>query len=125
VQSSNVGTFHCLDKGAETTECPAPRVTASLEGTFCEDRQHARPRHSAQAGWAAGEGGVCASCAVAVMLPELSSPLADRHPTDAQSAGDLRLRQRASLQQAASCQAAFCTVTASKLFRSPDPRHLL
>jgi hypothetical protein len=86
-------------------------------GTRCHGSALKRAGRPGRGAWVQAGG-------VAVVLPELSSPLADRHPTDAQSAGTIRLPQRASLQQAASCQTASFTVTASKLFRSPYHRHL-
>jgi hypothetical protein len=67
----------------DAQERPPFRVKARLEGPFCEDRQHALPLLSAQAGWAAGDGACVQAGHVAAVLPELSSPLTHGHPTDA------------------------------------------
>jgi hypothetical protein len=67
----------------DAQERPPIGVKASLEGPVFEDRQHTLPLLSAQAGWAAGDGACVQAGRVAVVLPELSSPLAHSHPTDA------------------------------------------
>jgi hypothetical protein len=64
-------------------EGPPIRLKAGLESAFFEDRQHALPLLNAQAGGPAGNGLCVHTAYVAVVLPELSSPLAHSHPTDA------------------------------------------
>ncbi len=67
----------------DAQERPPIRVKTSLESAFVEDRQHALPRLNAQAGGPAGNGTGVQTAYVAVVLSELSSPLAHSHPTDA------------------------------------------
>jgi hypothetical protein len=62
---------------------------------------------------------------VALVLLELSSPLADGHATDAESAGNLGIGQLTSLEQPSSFQAAFFTLGASEVFWAPDHGRLL
>jgi hypothetical protein len=45
------------------------------------------------------------------MLAELLSPFADRHPPDAQSAGNVGVGELSGLEQPASFQASFFTLT--------------
>jgi hypothetical protein len=66
---------------ADAQERPPIRVKASLESAFLEDRQHALPLLSVQAGGPAGNGPCVQAGHVALMLTELLSPFADRHPT--------------------------------------------
>ena len=109
----------------DAQERPPVRLKASLESAFVEDRQHALPLLNAQAGGPAGNG-MCAQTAyVAVVLPELSSPLAHSHPTDAESAGDLGVGQLTSVEQSSSFQAAFFTLCAGEVCWAPDHGRLL
>jgi hypothetical protein len=55
----------------------------------------------------------------------LSSPCADGHPTDIQSAGNVSVRELTGLEQPSSFQAAFFTLTTGQVFRSPDHGRLL
>ena len=67
----------------DAQERPPIRVKTSLESAFFEDRQHALPLLNAQAGGPAGKGTGVQTAYVAVVLSELSSPLAHSHPSDA------------------------------------------
>jgi hypothetical protein len=59
------------------------------------------------------------------MLPELLSPLTHGHPTDAQSTGDVGVRELSSLEQPTGFQASFFTLMTGKMLRSPDHGRLL
>ena len=100
-------------------------VKTRLEDPLLEDRQHTLPLRCAQAGGTAGNRTCVQAGHVASMLPELLSPLTHGHPTDAHAAGNFCLRQGARLQQSASFQTAFGTLTAGKMLRSPDHGRLL
>jgi|Tabmets5t2r1_1033131.scaffolds.fasta_scaffold137883_1 hypothetical protein len=67
----------------DAQEGPSIRLKTGLESAFFEDRQHALPLLNAQAGGPAGNGLCVQTAYVAVVLSELSSPLAHSHPTDA------------------------------------------
>jgi hypothetical protein len=62
---------------------------------------------------------------VALVLSELSSPRADGHSTDAESAGDFGVGQLTSLEQPSSFQAAVFTWCAGEVFWAPDHGCLL
>ena len=104
----------------DAQERPTVGVKARLEGTLLEDRQHALPLLSAQAGWAAGHGAGVQAGQVALMLAEVSSPFADGHPTDAHAAGDVGLGELSGLEQPAGFQASFFTLTTGELSWAPD-----
>jgi hypothetical protein len=67
----------------DAQEGPPIRLKTGLESALFEDRQHALPLLNAQAGGPAGNGRGVQTAYVAVVLSELSSPLAHSHPTDA------------------------------------------
>ena len=67
----------------DAQERPPIRVKTSLESAFFEARQHALPLRNVQAGGPAGNGTGVQTAYVAVVLSELSSPLAHSPPTDA------------------------------------------
>jgi hypothetical protein len=67
----------------DAQEGPPICLKAGLESAFFEDRQHTLPLLNAQAAGPAGNGLCVQTAYVAVVLPELSSPLAHSHPTDA------------------------------------------
>jgi hypothetical protein len=62
---------------------------------------------------------------IALVLVELSSPLADGHPTDTQSACNVSVRELTGLEQPAGFQASFFTLTTGQVVRSPDHGRLL
>jgi hypothetical protein len=109
----------------DAPERPSIGVKASLEGPLFENYQHTLPRLNPQAGRAARNGACVQARHVALVLPELSSPLADGHATDAESAGDVGVGQLTSLEQPSSFQAAFFTLRASEVFWAPDHGRLL
>jgi hypothetical protein len=67
----------------DAQEGPPIRLNTGPESAFFEDRQHALPLLNTQAGGPAGKGTGVQTAYVAVVLSELSSPLAHSHPTDA------------------------------------------
>jgi hypothetical protein len=109
----------------DAQERPSICVKASLEGTFFEDRQHTVPLLNPQVGRAARNGARVQASHVALVLPELSSPLADGHAADAESVGDFGVGQLTSLEQPSSFQAAFFTLCAGEVFWAPDHGRLL
>jgi hypothetical protein len=109
----------------DAQERPPIGVKARLEGSLLEDRQHALPLLHAQAGRATRNRACVQAGHVALVLVELSSPLADRHPTDTQSAGNVSVGELPSLEQPSSFQASFFTLTTGELFWAPDHGHLL
>ena len=109
----------------DAQERPPIRVKASFQSPVFEDRQHALPLLSTQAGWTAGNGARVQAGHVALVLVELLSPLADGHATDAESAGNVGVGQLTSLEQPSSFQAAFFTLCAGEVFWAPDHGHLL
>ena len=104
----------------DAQERPPLRVKASFESTFLEDRQHALPLLTAQAGGTAGNRAGVQAGHVALMLAELLSPCADGHPTDAQSAGDVGVGELSGLEQPAGFQASFFTLTTGEVSWAPD-----
>jgi hypothetical protein len=106
-------------------ERPSIGVKARLEGPLFEDRQHTLPLLRPQASRAARDGVGVQAGHVAPLLSELSSPLADGHPTDAESAGDVGVGQLTSLEQPSSFQAAFFTLREGEVFWAPDHGRLL
>jgi hypothetical protein len=104
----------------DAQERPPISVKASLEGTLLKDRQHTLPRLNPQAGRAAGNGACVQASHVALVLPELSTPLADGDATDAESAGDVGGGQLTSLEQPSSFQAACFTWCAGEVCWTPD-----
>jgi hypothetical protein len=109
----------------DAQERPSIGVNASLEGTLYEDSQHTLPLLTPQAGRAARNGVGVQARHVAMVPPELSSPRADGHTTDAESAGDVGVGQLPSLDQPSSFQAAFFTLCAGEVFWAPDQGRLL
>jgi hypothetical protein len=109
----------------DAQERPPIRVKARFQCPFFENRQHALPLLNTQAGWTAGNGACVQADRVAVVLPELSSPRAHSHPTDAQSAGDVGVGEWSGLEQPAGFQASCFTLTTGQVFRSPDHGRLL
>jgi hypothetical protein len=109
----------------DAPERPSICVKASLEGTLFEDRQHTLPLLNPQAGRAARNGVCMQARHITLVLPELSSPLADSHATDAKSAGDFGVGQLTRLEQPSSFQAAFFTWRAGEVFWAPDHDRLL
>jgi hypothetical protein len=109
----------------DAQERPSIGVKAGLEGPLFEDRQHTLPLLRPQASRAARDGVGVQARHVALVLVQLSSPLADRHPTDAESAGDVGVGQLPSLEQPAGFQAAFFTLTTGEVFWAPDHGRLL
>ena len=109
----------------DAQERPSIGVKAGLEGSLFEDRQHPLPLLTPQASRAARDGVGVQASHVALVLVQLSSPRADRHPTDAESAGDVGVAQLPSLEQPAGFQAAFFTLTTGEVFWAPDHGRLL
>jgi hypothetical protein len=109
----------------DAQEGPPIRLKTGLESAFFEDRQHALPLLNAQAGGPAGNGLCVQTAYVAVVLSELSSPLAHSHPTDAESAGNIGLGELSSLEQPTGFQASFFTLTAGEVSWAPDHGYLL
>jgi hypothetical protein len=105
----------------DAQERPPIGVKAGLEGALLEDRQHALPPLSAQAGWAARHRACVPAGQIALAWVELSSPLADGHPTDTQSAGHVSLGELTGLEQPSSFQASFFTWATGE--RSWAPHH--
>ena len=101
-------------------ECPALCLKTRLERSLSEPLQYVLPLGCGQSWRTARHWAALQAGEIIWVLPEVLRPLADRHPTDAHPAGDFCLRQGAGLQQLASCQAAFFTVTAGKMLRSPS-----
>lgn len=104
----------------DAPEGPPIRLKASLESAFFEDRQHALPLLNVQAGGPAGNGMGVQTGYVAVVLPELSSPLAHSHPTDAPSAGNVGVGELSGLEQPTGFQASFFTLTTGEVSWGPD-----
>jgi hypothetical protein len=113
------------DHRTDAQERPPIRVKASLERTLVEDRQRALPLLNAQAGGTAGDAAHVQAGHVALMLAELSSPFADGHPTDAQSACNVGMGELPGLEQLAGFQASFFTLCAGEVFWAPDHGRLL
>jgi hypothetical protein len=104
------------DDGADTTKRPPIRLKTCTQGSLFEQPQEVLPLGCSQAGGAARYRTATQAREDTVMLPEVFGPLAHGHPTDAHMAGNVRLRQRASLQQPAGFQTSFFTLTASQLW---------
>jgi hypothetical protein len=109
----------------DAQERPSIGVKARPEGTLFEDRQHTLPLLKPQASRAARNGVGAQASHVALVLSELSSPLADGHTTDAESAGDFGVGQLTSLEQPSSFQATFFTLCAGEVCWAPDHGRLL
>jgi hypothetical protein len=62
---------------------------------------------------------------IAMVLPELPSPLAHSHPTDTSSAGNIGVGELSRLEQPTGFQASFFTLTAGEVSWAPDHGHLL
>jgi hypothetical protein len=62
---------------------------------------------------------------VAPMLAELLSPMADGHPTDAQSACNVGVGELAGLEPPAGFQASFFALTTREVSWAPDHGRLL
>ena len=118
-------TEHDQNHRTDTPERPSIGVKAGLEGSLFEDRQHPLPLLRPQASRAARDGVGVQAGHVTLVLAQLSSPLADGHTTDAESAGDVGVGQLTSLEQPSSFQAAFFTLRASEVFWAPDHGRLL
>jgi hypothetical protein len=104
----------------DAQERPPLRVKASFQRPVFEDRQHALPLLNTQAGGPAGNGARVQAGHVVLMLAELSSPCADGHPTDAQSAGHVGVGELSGLEQPTGFQASFFTLTTGEVSRAPD-----
>jgi hypothetical protein len=109
----------------DAQERPPLRVKARFQSTFFEDRQHALPLLNTQTGGTAGNGARVQAGHVAMMLAELSSPGADGHPTDAQSAGQVGVGELSGLEQPTGFQASFFTLSTGEVSRAPDHGHPL
>lgn len=104
----------------DAQERPSIRLNASLESALLEDRQHARPRLNVQAGGPAGHGTCVQARHVPLMLAEWLSPVADGHPTDAQSAGHVGMGEWSNLEQPAGFQASCVTWPTGEVLWAPD-----
>jgi hypothetical protein len=109
----------------DAQERPPIGVKARLEGSLLEDRQHALPLLHAQAGRATRNRACVQAGHVALVLVELSSPLADRHPTDTQSAGNGSIGELTGLEQPSSFQTSFLTLATGELSWAPYHGHPL
>ena len=69
-------------------ERPPIGVKARVQGSCLEDGQYTLPLLTVQAGWAARNRACVQAGQITLVLVELSSPRADGHPTDPQSAGN-------------------------------------
>jgi hypothetical protein len=103
----------------DAQERPTIGVKARLEGSLLEDRQYALPLLNTQAGRAARNRACVQAGHIALVLVELSSPLADRHATDTQSAGNVSVGELTDLEQPSSFQASFFTLATGELFWAP------
>jgi hypothetical protein len=110
---------------ADPLQCPALCLKTSPQRSLGEPLPYVLPLNRGQPWRTARHRAALQAREIVVVLPEVLRPLADRHPTDAQSAGDLRLGQLAGLQQPGSCQAAFFTLATGKGLWSPDHRRSL
>jgi hypothetical protein len=109
----------------DAPERPTIGVNTRLEGALLEDRQHALPLLSAQAGWTARNRACVQAGQIALALVELSSPLADGHPTDTQSAGHVSVGELTGLEQPSSVQTSFFTLATGELSWAPHHGRLL
>jgi hypothetical protein len=109
----------------DTLERPPIGVKASLEGPLFEDCQYALPLLKPQAGRATRNRACLQAGHITLVSAELSSPLTDGHATDAELAGDVGVGQVTSLEQPSSFQAAFFTLCAGEVIRTPDHGCLL
>jgi hypothetical protein len=103
----------------DAQERPTIGVKARLEGSLLEDRQHARPLLNAQAGRAARNRACVQAGHIPLVLVELSSPCADGHPTDTQSAGHVSVGELTSLEQPSSFQTSFFLLATGELSWAP------
>lgn len=85
--------------------------------------QYVSPLGGGQSWWTARRRAALQAGQIIVVLPELRRPFADGHPTDAHTAGDLRLGQLPSLQQSGRLQAAFFTLGTGEVLWSPYHEH--
>ena len=109
----------------DALERPPIRVKAGFQRPVFEDREQALPLRSTQAGRATRNRARLQAGHIALVLAELSSPLADGHATDAELAGDFGVGQVTSLEQPSSFQAAFFTLCAGEVIWAPDHGCLL
>ena len=84
---------------ADAQERPSIRVKAGFQRPFFEDREHALPLLSTQAGRATRNRARLQTGHIALVLAELSSPLADGHPTNPHSAGDSCMGELPGVEQ--------------------------
>ncbi len=109
----------------DAPERPTIGVNTRLEGSLLEDRQYALPLLNTQAGWAARNRACVQAGQIALVLVELSSPLADGHPTDTQSAGNVSVGELPGLKQPSSFQTSFFTLATGELSWAPHHGRLL
>lgn len=109
----------------DAQERPPIRVKAGFQRPFFEDRQHALPLRSTQAGRAPRNRACLQAGHIALVLAELSSPFADSHPTHPQSAGNIGKGELSGLEQPPSFQTSFFPLTTREMSRAPDHGHLL
>ena len=109
--------------GTDTPERPAIGVKARLEGSLLEDRQHALPLLNAQAGRAPRNRAFLQAGHITLVLVELSSPFADRHPADTQAAGNGSIGELTGLEQPSSFQTSFLTLATGELSWAPYHGH--
>ncbi len=86
----------------DALERPPLRLKARVQGSFLEDGQYTLPLLTVQAGWAARNRACVQAGQITLVLVELSSPLADGHPTDPQSAGNVSVGELPGLEQPSS-----------------------
>ena len=106
-------------------ECPALCLKTRLERSLSEPLQYVLPLGCGQSWRTARHWAALQAGEIIWVLPEVFRPMADRHPTDAHPAGDLRLGQLACLEQPGSFQPTFFTLSTGKGSWSPDHRRLL
>jgi hypothetical protein len=109
----------------DARERPPLRLKARVQGSLLEDGQYTLPLLNTQAGWAARNRACVQAGHLALVLVELSSPCADGHPTDPQSAGHVSVGELPGLEQPSSFQASFFTLTPGKVSWAPDHGHPL
>jgi hypothetical protein len=86
---------------ADPLSCPVLCLKTSPQRSLREPLPYVLPPSCGQSWRTARHGAALQAREIILVLPEVLRPLAYSHPTDAHTAGDLRLCQRASLQQAA------------------------
>ena len=109
----------------DAQERPPIGVKARLEGSLLEDCQHALPLPNAQVGRAARNRACVQAGHIALVSVELSSPGADGHPTDTQSAGNVSVGELTSLEQPSSFQTSFFLLATGKVSWAPHHGRLL